>query len=304
MPCPTVGTVHDFSILHVPNKYDRFRETYIRRVLPRLVSKLTRVLTVSESSRRDIADVSATPASCVQVIPNGADLARFHPGDKGEAREHVRSRLGLKAPYFLYVSRIEHPGKNHIRLIDAFERFRSRNKGAHALVLAGPDWDGAEEVHARAAASPFASDIVFTGFVDDDDLPHLYRAADGVVFPSLYEGFGIPVLEALASGTPVACSDTSSLPEVGGDAVRYFDPTDPTQIAWAMERILVRGGDGVARTRRGVLRAKWFTWTRTARRTLVALEDAAYLGMSQSGAPWRQPLPATGLPDDRVQVRS
>ena len=275
---PTVGTVHDFSSLHVRGKYDPIRDAYIKKVLPALVRRLDRVITPSAASKRDIVDFAGVPEDRIHVVPNGVDHARFHPHPEGEAQERVRRDLGLDGPYVLYVSRIEHPGKNHVRLIESFDRMKRREKLPHRLVLAGSDWDRADQVRAAAAACSSRDSIVFLGFVPNDVLPALTAAADLVAFPSLYEGFGIPVLEAMASGIPVVASNTSSLPEVGGGAVGYFDPTDVGAMDSAMTRVLTdrdlhaRMGDA------GLRRAARFSWEATARATMEVIVDCATEG--------------------------
>ena len=183
--------------------------------------------------------------------------------------------MGSEAPYILYISRIEHPGKNHVRLIEAFERFKDATALPHNLVLAGADRERAEEVHARAKASSQADRIVFTGFLRDEQLPHLYAGADLFVLPSLYEGFGLPLLEAMASGTPVACSNLSSLPEVAGEAADLFDPYQVDDMARAMKNILANPRQAAKLRERGQARAAQFSWRLTAEKTLEALETAA-----------------------------
>ncbi len=274
VPCASVGTVHDLSILHVPEKYDGAREFYITRVLPKLMNRLTRVITVSESSKRDIVEHARVPSAKVTVIPNGVDHGRFHLRDQAEAKQRAATLIGTRDPFILFVSRIEHPGKNHVRLIEAFSRFKALGEHPHKLVLAGKDWTRAGEVHQAAEASPFASDILFPGFVELEDLPVLYAASQMTAFPSLYEGFGIPVLEAMACGAPVACSNTSSLPEVAGDAALLFDPQDPASICESLLRVT---GDTDLRGRLvddGLSWCQRFSWEATATRTLEVLKEA------------------------------
>jgi glycosyltransferase involved in cell wall biosynthesis len=278
LSCPTVGTVHDWSSLHVVGKYDAARAYYIRRVLPRLVRQLTHVITVSESSKDDIVRYAGVDPARITVIPNGVNQSAFRPFDRCDARRKVARGTGLIGPYMLYLSRIEHPGKNHVRLIRAFERFKLETDLPHRLVLAGSDWTRADVVHQAAQQSPYRDSIVFTGFVDTELLPALYRAADLMVFPSLYEGFGIPVAEAMASGTPVVCADRSSLPEVGGDSVRYINPDDPTSIADGMIEVLTEPAVAAALRAKGVARSRRFTWDVAAQQTAAVLQDAAREG--------------------------
>jgi glycosyltransferase involved in cell wall biosynthesis len=274
-PCPVVGTVHDLAPVHVAGKYDGWRQTYVRRVLPWLIRRLHRVVTVSEASKRDVVHYAKVPAERVHVIPNGVDHQAFHRLTPPQTAT-VRARFGLDRPYLLYVSRLEHPGKNHVRLIEAFERFKLAHGGQHILVLAGPDKERAEEVHQAAAQSPCAGDIKFTGFVSDADLPALYAGAAGFIMPSLFEGFGIPVIEAMACGVPVACSNVASLPEVAGNAGVLFDPCDPSDIARGISRILLDETTRRECIERGLARSQRYSWQQAARETLTVLEQAAH----------------------------
>jgi glycosyltransferase involved in cell wall biosynthesis len=277
--CPTVGTVHDFSSLHIRGKYDAARDFYIRRVLPALIRQLTLVVTPSESSKKDIVEYAGVEEDKVIVVPNGVDHRRFRPMDPEIAGPDLNRSLGMEGPYIVYVARLEHPGKNHVRLIRAFELLKNHLDLPHRLVLAGKDWNRAEEIHRAAAASKAASDILFTGHLDSALLPALYSQADLMVFPSLYEGFGLPVLEAMASGTPVACGSVSSLPEVGGEAAVYFDPLQEESMALAMGQVL---GDPTlhgALREKGLEQSRQFTWEASARETLNIMTRA----MKESG---------------------
>lgn len=275
LPCPSVGTVHDFSSIHVEGKYDPARMFYIKRVLPFLVRRLTRVLTVSESSKRDIVQYARVPEECVTVTPLAADNQIYYPRDREECLERVVAKYNIRPPYILYISRIEHPGKNHAGLIRAFSILKEKENLPHQLVLAGSDWDRAEEVHRVADESSQTDDILFTGFAPTEDLPDLYCGADLFVFPSLYEGFGLPVLEAMTCGIPVACSNVSSIPEVIGDAGMLFDPYDEGSMADAMKRLLTEHGLDSHCRERGLKRARQYSWAAAAAITLKALREAA-----------------------------
>jgi glycosyltransferase involved in cell wall biosynthesis len=161
-------------------------------------------------------------------------------------------------------------------LIAAFENLKERHHIPHQLVFVGPDKERALEVHRAAALSSASADIVFTGAVPAADLPHLYSAADALIFPSLYEGFGLPVLEAMACGTVVACSDTSSMPEVAGNCAVLFDPKDPIEIARAILQLLSESqADTSRRVHAGLLHVSRFSWQRTAASTLEVLHRTA-----------------------------
>jgi len=278
VPVPTVGTVHDFATLHLAGKYGFSRSIYIKKVLPVLIRSLTRVITPSQASARDIIEFARVPEDKVDCIPIGVDHSRFHPRDPAECQAALQSRCGIRAPYLLYVSRLEHPGKNHVRLIRAFDLLRSRLKEPIQLVLAGKDWWHEEAIHEEARRARHAGDILFTGFLGDGDLPLLYAGARALIFPSLFEGYGIPVLEAMASGIPVACSNVSSLPEVAGDAALLFDPTDEESILSAMETLVTEEPFREKARTRGLEHSRSFTWERTASQTLESLRKAAREG--------------------------
>ncbi|MDX2175658.1 MAG: glycosyltransferase family 1 protein [Candidatus Sumerlaeia bacterium] len=275
LPCPSVGTVHDFSSLHVGGKYDPARMFYIRQVLPFLIRRLGHILTVSESSKRDIVAYAGIPAERVTVTPLAADHALYHPGDGDAARASIREKYRIEPPFILYTSRLEHPGKNHVRLIEAFDRVKSARGVPHRLVLAGSDWSGSDAVRAAAAKAKHGADIVLPGFVAGADLPDFYRACDAFIFPSLYEGFGLPIIEAMACGVPVACSNVSSMPEVAGDAAPTFDPSSVESIAGALERLLLDAELRAACRVRCPERARGFNWSATAAATLDVLEATA-----------------------------
>ena len=272
-PCPTVGTIHDFSSIHVSEKYDMGRMAYIKQVLPLLARRFTKVLTVSESSKMDIVEFARVPEERVVVTPLAASTELYFPADKEAAADRVGAKYGVRSPYILYISRIEHPGKNHLRLIRAFERLKAQEHLPHQLVLVGSDWLRAAEVHHAAAQSKWARDIVFTGFTPTADLPDFYRGADVFVFPSLYEGFGLPILEAMSCATAVACSNVSSLPEVAGAAAIQFDPFQEEDICDALRRLLTNAEIRRDYAARGFQRSQTFSWSATARLTLDVIQS-------------------------------
>jgi glycosyltransferase involved in cell wall biosynthesis len=233
------------------------------------------VLTPSECSRQDVIRYARVPGDRVRVTPLGVDRDRFGPLDAPGASA-VKRRLDLPDPYILYVSRLEHPGKGHAVLIRAFARLLADHPDLpHHLVLAGPDWFRSDAIHDEAARSPVRDRIRFLGSLDGRDLPGVYAAADLFVFPSLYEGFGLPLLEAFSAGVPVACSNVSSLPEVAGDAAEMFNPSDEGDVAGAIARVLLDPEHRAALVRRGLGRVDGYRWEKTASLTLDALEDVA-----------------------------
>jgi glycosyltransferase involved in cell wall biosynthesis len=274
-PCPTVGTIHDLAPFHVKGKYDLARMFYGRVVVKSLARTQKEIIAVSHCTARDIETFFGIPQSRLHVIHNGIDHDRFFPGDIATARSWTAEKHGITAPYFLYVSRLEHPGKNHVRLIEAFVEFKKATSSDWQLALGGGDWHGCEAIKAAAAASPFASDIRFLGFVPDADLPNLYRAARCMVYPSLFEGFGLPPVEAMACGTPVISSTRGALEEVVADAALVVDPENVSDIARALTTLATDTTLAHSLMSRGLTNAARFHWSRTAAEVTEIYRKAA-----------------------------
>jgi glycosyltransferase involved in cell wall biosynthesis len=274
---PTVAVVHDLSAFHVRAKYDPARMLYIRRVLPWMMRRIDRVIAVSGSTARDVVELAGVAADRVTVVGLGYDREVFHPRDPAVCRRRlVDAGLELPGQYLVYVSRLEHPGKNHVGLVRGFARAVERDPGMTAdLVLAGGRWPGSEVIDREIETLGLGSRVRLLGFVADAVLPDLLGASTGLVFPSLFEGFGLPILEAQAAGVPVACANTSSLPEVAGGAALLFDPGDPDAIADAIARLASDGAMRASLRTRGLANASRFSWEQTADATLELLEATA-----------------------------
>jgi glycosyltransferase involved in cell wall biosynthesis len=269
-PCPQVTTIHDLAPFHVQGKYDFKRMFYGRQVMPQLARRQDRIIAVSQNTALDIEKHLAIPSDRVTVIHNGIDRERYSPGDAREAKKIVQSTWGITEPFFLYVSRLEHPGKNHARLIRAFNGFKQRTGLNWQLVLGGSDWHGAGIIHDEAEKSPCARDIRFLGFVPDDRLPTLYRAASCLIYPSLFEGFGFPPLEAMACDCPVLCSLQGSLREVTNGAAGELDPFDPHNMAGQMIRLATDDFWGEELRKAGRANARRYSWEEVSKLTVEA----------------------------------
>ncbi len=267
-PCALVATIHDLAPFHMAGKYDAARMFYCRVVARRLAGRQDRIIAVSADTARDVGSLFRVPATRMTVIPNGLDHAQFHPGPQALARGAVCARRGITGPFFLYVARLEQPAKNHARLIDAFSRFKAATGSTWRLVLAGGDWHGSETIRERVRASPFAREIDLLGFVPQEELPQWYRAADCFVFPSLYEGFGMPPVEAMACACPVLSSRAGALAQTVGDAAGLLEPRDVGQIQAQLTRAAADPSWRDQLRTAGLLRAWQFTWEATARATL------------------------------------
>ncbi len=274
-PCALVATIHDLAPFHLAGKYDHARMFYGRVVARRLARRQDEIIAVSRVTARDIESQFRVPSGRLTVIPNGLDHGHFRPGSQSQAREAVCAPRGLEGPFFLYVARLEHPAKNHARLIEAFNRFKAATESPWRLVLAGADWHGAKTIHGLVRASPFARDIDVLGFVPPADLPDWYRAADVFVFPSLHEGFGLPPIEAMACGCPVLSSKSGALGETVGTAAGILEPNDSAQIQAQLTRVAT---DPVWRKRlreAGIARSRDFDWGATADATIGVYARAA-----------------------------
>jgi glycosyltransferase involved in cell wall biosynthesis len=271
---PSVSTIHDLSQLHVEGKYDPLRMFYIERILPLMMQRLTRVVSVSKSTRRDLVEHARILPERIRVAHNGADLRAFAGTEHARAKETIAAEMGIDAPFILYTARLEHPGKNHVRLLEALALLKQRGRLSRKLVLAGSPWNGAEVIDASIAQLGLTDDVILTGFVENRLLPELYAAAEVFVFPSLFEGFGIPLLEAMAAGTPVCAANVSSIPEVVGDAALLFDPRNADDIARQLERLLHDTSLRQQLVARGRQQAQLFSWDDAASGVLQQCYEA------------------------------
>jgi glycosyltransferase involved in cell wall biosynthesis len=267
-PTPIVVSVHDVSFLEHPEFFTRARALQLKLTVRRTVRRAARIITGTEFSRRSICRAYSLLPSQVEVIPNAASPF-FRPLHIDNALDAVRKRFQLPAPYVLCVGDLQ-PRKNQIGLIRAFsELVRAFPQLRHRLVFAGKDTWFSSKVREAVRASGIPDRIRLLGFVTDEELLHLYNAAEIFVFPSLYEGFGLPVLEAMACGRAVACANTSAMPEVADGAAILFDPYSVADMTRAIADLLRDPELRVRMERLGQQRCALFNWQDTARRTLA-----------------------------------
>ena len=268
---PQVITVHDLSFVRYPETLPVWKARYLRWFTRWSVQRAHKVIAVSESTRQDLLRWLALPATKVVTVPNGVS-DRFHPLADADVQAW-RERRGLPDAFFLFVGTLQ-PRKNLETLVRAYARWRSRTTGpAWPLLIGGARGWYYERLFALVQELGLGNEVQFLGYVPGEDLPYLYNAATVFVYPSLFEGFGLPVLEAMACGTPVIVADTSSLPEVVGDAGVRVPPLDVE--AWAdalaeMYEDAQRRREFGERARR---RASAFSWERTAALTLNVYRD-------------------------------
>ncbi len=276
LPCPTVVTVHDLAPVRMAGKYGFLRGLYHRWIVPRWLRDVSAIVTPSEATKNDLVELYHANPDRITVIPNGLDHTVFHPGDPELSRTRIREAYpAINRNYFVYVSRLEHPAKNHIRLMDAFRAFKGEMKSDHQLVFVGGDWQGAAVVRESGSDLVASGDLVITGFVPKDDIPHFLRAAEAMVYPSLYEGFGLPVIEAMGCGTPVACSGTSSLHEIAVDRALIFDPLSVGEIRDALGRLASDESLRRELAEEGMRHAEKFTWERCVEETIAVWREVA-----------------------------
>lgn len=268
----SILTVHDLAFLIRPECADHRLRAYLEHAVPRATQRADLIVTDSENTRNDVICLLDVDADRVFVVPGGVSPA-FHPAPSDQV-EAVRQKHALERPYILAVGVIE-PRKNLPRLIDAFTRFKFRTGAPHQLIIAGGRGWLSDETYRRAARSPYAQDVRFMGRFPDDELSALYTGAEVFVYPSLYEGFGLPVLEAMACGVPVICSNSSSLPEIATGAAELITPDDSETIAVALDAVCADVERRDELRELGRARAAEYTWERSAQRLLDVYEQAA-----------------------------
>ncbi len=278
---PLVVSVHDVSYLEHPQYFTRFRSRQLRITVRRTVESAAAVLTPSEFSRDAILSHYAIDPGKVVVVPNAVSPI-FRAVERQVAASAVERKFHIRAPFVLMVGDLQ-PRKNHRGLLRAFENvIRATPQLAHRLVFVGKETWYSKELHRAVSSSVIRDRVDFTGFIEDADLVHFYNACDLLVFPSFYEGFGLPILEAMACGRAVACSRVTAMPEVADGAGILFDPDSTDEMSRAIFDVL-RDAELRARLERlGSQRAAQFSWERSARRTLEVYYHVAGAGRAAS----------------------
>ena len=270
-----VVTIHDIIHLLYPHFLpSRAAHLYARFMIRRALQRADRIITVSYNSKRDLTDYFGIPGSRTEVIYNGVS-ARFQPDISAEERRRVAERLGLTSPYLLFLGG-EKPHKNVQNVVRAFAEARRRRELPHTLVLAGPMPANEGRLAALISALDLSGSIRSPGIVEEADLPGLYSGADALLYPTLYEGFGLPVVEAMACGVPVLTSSTSALQEIAGGYAFLVDPMDVEAIADGIVQLATDARVRADYSLLGRKRALDFSWDKAAERTLEVYAAALH----------------------------
>src|SRR5688572_9053767 len=270
--CPAVVTIHDCIHLMFPQYLpSRAAYVYARASMWSAARQAHRILTVSEASKRDIIHFFSVPPEKVVVVYNAIE-ERFAATPSAEAIERVRERYQLSHRFVLYVGNIK-PHKNLVRLIEAFAELRTRGVDELKLLIIGDEISKLPALRRAVHSHKLHKHVRFLGYLEDETLSVLYRLASVFVFPSLYEGFGLPPIEAMASGTPVVTSNVSSMPEVAGDAAVLVDPYNVESIVEGIARVLGDPALAAELRRKGIARARDFSWARSVARTREVYQE-------------------------------
>src|SRR5215470_11412107 len=271
---PVVVTIHDLAFERMPETFTRRGSFQLKLTVRRTAKKAARVVTVSEYSRQDLLDIYKLPPEKVVVTYNGVESSFTPQPSVPNEAEEVRRRFGVSRDFLLAVGSLQ-PRKNLVRLIKAYARLRSERQDFRPqLVIVGRKLWLASEIFDEVKRHRWADDVILTGYVADEDLPALYRASRAFVYPSLFEGFGLPPLEAMACGTPVVTSDVSSLPEITGDAALLIDPNDERALANALIEVVNNDRLRAELREKGIAQAMKFTWRNAAEKTLRLYQEA------------------------------
>lgn len=266
--CKSVITIHDLNVLQIADYFPKQR--FIRRTYSRWITKVSlqraeKIIAISQSTKEDIIRHFKTPKEKIEVIHEAAD-EHFHPLPQ-EATRKTLEKYSLSSPYLLYVG-VRRAHKNLLRLLEAHKLLRENRKIVHKLVIVGEEDPRFPQVKRKVRELGLNEEVIFTGYLPEKDLPYFYNGATLFIFPSLYEGFGMPVLEAMACGTPVVCSHTSSLPEIAGETAIFVDPHNIKAMAEGMKKVIDDKGLRKRLSLAGLKQARKFSWHRTAQKTL------------------------------------
>lgn len=264
-------TIHDLAFKLLPQTFKLQNKIYLNNIVPASIKKANRIIAVSKNTKKDIIKQYKIPADKITVIYNGINN-NYKVIDRNDLINKIKKKYNLPSEFILYLGTLE-PRKNIKNLIKAYFLYKSTSNNDIKLVIAGGKGWLYEDIFSLVEEKQLEEDVIFTGYVDEEDIVPLYNAATLFVYPSLYEGFGLPPLEAMACGTPVITSNVSSLPEVVGDAAIKVDPNNIKELFKVINKIL--GNESLQREmiQKGIERSKKFTWEKTATETIKVYEE-------------------------------
>lgn len=268
---PSVVTAHDLTVYKFPKLYTDKQSTFLKTIIPLAVKQAKKIIAVSQSTKKDLSEIFGVENEKIKVIYHGLD-ERFFRKSKSEEIDNIKTKFKIKSNYLLFLGTLE-SRKNIIRIIEAYERLREKINYQYQLVLAGAPGFNFKEIKQKIDKSKYKEDIILPGYIKADDLDPLFEKAKIFVFPTLYEGFGLPVLEAMANGVPVVTSNISSLPEIAEGNAILVDPLNVADITQALFDLLTKPELWQKISQCGKERAKKFNWDKSAQETLNLYQE-------------------------------
>ena len=269
---PSLVTIHDLGTYHFPENYTFLRQSYLRKMIERSALKAQKIIAVSKFTKNDISETLGINEEKITVIYEGIDIAKFQNKSNNQKTVECKEYLNSEEPFILSVGHLE-PRKNYVRLIQAFDILKKKKNIKHKLVIVGQENWKYQAIYHEVDKLNLKSEVIFTKFVDEERLIGLYQSADLFVTASTYEGFGFTPLESMAAGTPVAASNSTSIPEIVGDAALLFNPYDPDDMADKMYRALEDHKLRVELINKGKENIKRFNWDTCCQKTLNLYDE-------------------------------
>ena len=263
---PSVVTAHDLTIYKFPKLFPSGQFLNVKITTPNAFKKAKKIIAISQSIKQDLIKIFKTPADKIEVIYNGINKELFQESPKIEI-EKIKNQYGIKENYILFLGTLE-PRKNIEMLIEAYELFQKNSATKYQLVIAGKEGWTAQKIHKKAMNSPYKKEIIFTGYIGPENLNALFSEAKVFVFPSLHEGFGMPVIEAMAKKIPVITSNIESLSEITSKTAILINPKKKEELKEALELVLNNEELRIKLIEKGFKRAKEFCWEKCAEETL------------------------------------
>jgi len=263
---------HDLAEYYIPNQ-KWYKLLFRRLILPRMHKLADKIIAVSNNTKKDIIKILKTEEKKIEVIYNGVDLNLFCVMDRRKSKDILREKYMINDDFILFVGEITHPQKNLINLIRSYKRYREEYESHHKLVLVGKKGKDYRIIENEIHKLGLANDVILTGYIEDFELPYFYNAASIFCFISLYEGFGLPILESMACGCPVIASNVSCMPEIAGDAAILVHPEDIENIVKSMNELIKNEDMRKALIEKGLERCRLFSWEEAAKKLLFIINN-------------------------------